>query len=94
MGNGNGQKCSKRSVMVMDDKKRLKELLARLSRKYVDGKVIYWEFESVARRELDIGHDEFYGLVEELVKEGEIEAIVTKNMADLYFKPKGRDGRE
>lgn len=75
--------------MAVSDKERLIELLTRLSKKYIDGKVIYWEFEAVARRELGIDHDEFYRLVEELVKEGKIEAIVSKNMVDVYFKPKG-----
>ena len=72
----------------------LLKLLAKLSKKYIDGKVIYWEFEAVARRELGIDHDTFWDLVEELVEEGKIEAKLSKNKVDVYFRVGGgEDGR-
>ena len=71
----------------------LLKLLAKLSKKYIDGKVIYWEFEAVARRELGIDHDTFWDLVEQLEDEGKIELELSKNKVDVYFKPKERDIR-
>lgn len=71
----------------MIKEQKILEILETLSKKYIDGRVIYWEFEAVARRKLGISHSEFWGLVEKLVDEGKIEAELSKNRIDMYFKP-------
>ena len=71
----------------------LLKLLTKLSKRYIDGRVIYWEFEAVARRELGLKHNEFWDLVEKLIDEGKIEAELSKNKVDVYFRPKECDGR-
>lgn len=68
----------------------LLKLLAKLSKKYIDGRVIYWEFEAAARRELGIDHNTFWDLVEGLVEEGKIESELSNDKIDVYFKPKKR----
>ena len=78
-------------LVEVDGKRKVEELLKlleSLSKKYIDRKVIYWEFEGVARRELDIDHNEFWDLVEKLEEGGKIETKVIRG--DLYLKPKER----
>ena len=76
----------------MSTAEKLLKLLERYSKRYIDRKVIYWEFEAVARRELGLSHNEFWDLIEQLEDEGKIELELSKNKVDVYFKPKECDG--